>query len=486
MIRVRGPARGAPARMLTADAARYRGSNVPSGIITLRTVRTDPRDNTMDSLHLRSPDIERRTRILAVAQREFLKEGFEGCSVDRIAAGAEVSKREVYRYFSSKTALFEAVARDIFGRASRTMAEASGAGKSHHAVLLRHARGILAAYSDETHLQLLRTAIVAGRHFPKLAAELQREVFGPPRLRNAHPGRLVGPQRLIASDPLSVIRLGSLAIDGSRFLLGTPLPSTRQRAEMAESAVGLYLSGYRSVRSRSLPFASRVGSTVSEPKPPWGTSLRMPQERMSTFLNVAMEEFLDRGYRAVNLDRLTRSAGISDATVYRHFGGKEGLFRYLVERRIFEISKAASWSFDAEDPEQAVAALARRTLDWHVRPDSIALQRLMIDVAPAFPDLARTLHDTLAGSTAGALQTVLQAQGLPPPSDMAARTFHGLATLGYWLLEICVTPSSAERQLISQETARIFLRGVAAAKRRRGARSGTRSTGKAAVLPRLK
>lgn len=418
----------------------------------------------MDSAHLRPADIERRARILAVAQQEFLQEGFEGCSVGRIAGRAGVSKREVYRYFPGKTALFEAVAHDILGRAGRTMAATPSAGSSRRAVLLRYARGVLDAYSDPTHLQLLRTAIVAGRHFPELAAALQRERVGRPKPASVRSRRLIAPQRIVASDPLSVIRLGSLAIDGSRFLLGTPLPLPRQRADMADAAVRLYLHGYRRVGSMRLPFASRTDGSIDEPSPPWSATLRMPAERVNSLLNGAMEQFLRKGYRAANLDRVTRTAGVSDATVHRHFRTKEGLFRYAVAKRIFEIGQAASRGTECEDPESALAALARKTLDWHVRPENMAFQRLLIDVAPEFPELARSLHDTLSNGTARALQAALRAHDLPPAGDMAARTFRSLATLGYWLIEICVTPSSTERQLISREAARIFLRGVAAAK----------------------
>lgn len=408
--------------------------------------------------HLQPEDTKRRARILRVAQREFLNEGFEGCSIDRIAAKAAVSKREVYRYFSSKKALFETVAHDVFERASRTMAEIPGANRSRRAILLRYAQGVLTSYSDRIHLQLVRTAVAAGRHFPKLATELQRE-------RAEQPVRL-GSQssylRIAASEPaLSAVRLASLAIDGSRFLLGTPLPSIQQRAEMAEAAVSLYLQGYRGVESRRLPFASRPASSINgATRTVWGSSVRVPQERLTALQNVALEQFLKKGYRAVNLDQVAKMAGVSNATVYRHFGSKEGLFRHVIGERILEIDHTAPRVSAGGDPESAVASLAREILDWHVRPDSIALQRLMIEVAPTFPDLARALHDTLTGVAARSLQAVLRAHGQPPASDMAARTFRSLATLGPWLIEICATPTSAERHDLSQVSAQIFLQGM--------------------------
>lgn len=433
---------------------------------------------------LQPADIERRARILGVAQREFLKEGLEGCSIDRIAAQAEVSKREVYRYFSGKTALFEAVAHDIFGRARHTMAGTPSTGRSRRAILLWYASGVLIAYSDRTHLQLVRAAVAAGRHFPELAAKLQRDrASGKPV--EGRLAELISQQHLGNGDPaLQAVRLASLAIDGSRFLLGTPLPSPEQRKKMADAAVDFYLHGYRGVESGILPFRPRhVGSAAGSPKRAWGASLRVPPERARTLLNVALEQFLDKGYGAVNLDTVAKAVGVSNATIYRHFGNKEGLFRHVIGERIAEIAQTPPRRFDAGDLRNAITALARDLLDWHVRPDSIALQRLMIEEAPGFTDLARTLHDTLAGLAARDLQAILRAHGQPPASDMAARTFRSFATLGPWLIEICHTPSSLERHALSEETAQVFLQGAAETATRSDVRKSTATRTRRKPLP---
>lgn len=434
--------------------------------------------------NLRAADLERRARILGVAQREFLNEGLEGSSIDRIAAQAEVSKREVYRYFSGKTALFEAVAHEIFGRARHTMAGTPSVGKSRRGILLWYASGVLIAYSEKTHLQLVRAAVAAGRHFPELAARLQRDrSSGKPV--EGRLAELISEQHLGNGDPaLQAVRLASLAIDGSRFLLGTPLPSPEQREEMADAAVDFYLHGYRGVESRILPFRPRpIGGAAGSPKPAWSASLRVPPERARTLLKVALEQFLHKGYRAVNLDAVATAAGVSNATVYRHFGNKEGLFRHVIGERIAEIARTPPRRFQAGDLRKVLAALARELLDWHVRPDSIALQRLMIEEAPDFSDLARSLHDTLAGLAARDLQAALQAHGQPPASDMAARTFRSFATLGPWLIEICHTPGSLERHALSEETAQVFLRGAGAPATRSDVRTSRTTRARRKALP---
>lgn len=51
----------------------------------------------------------KREQIIKAATREFLKQGFQNCSMDTIAHNAEVSKRTVYNHFNSKEELFVSI-----------------------------------------------------------------------------------------------------------------------------------------------------------------------------------------------------------------------------------------------------------------------------------------------------------------------------------------------------------------------------------------
>ena len=65
----------------------------------------------MEAVHSKkpSPD-ERRVAMLDVAHAAFLRDGYSGTSMSRIAAEIGGSKATLYSYFASKRALFEAVA----------------------------------------------------------------------------------------------------------------------------------------------------------------------------------------------------------------------------------------------------------------------------------------------------------------------------------------------------------------------------------------
>src|SRR5580765_5222061 len=59
----------------------------------------------------RPKDLEKRAAVLAAAKRLFPLSGFEGTSMDAIAAEAGVSKLTVYSHFTDKETLFKEVIR---------------------------------------------------------------------------------------------------------------------------------------------------------------------------------------------------------------------------------------------------------------------------------------------------------------------------------------------------------------------------------------
>ncbi|HET8819209.1 MAG TPA: TetR/AcrR family transcriptional regulator [Xanthomonadaceae bacterium] len=59
----------------------------------------------------RPKDLGKRAAILAAARQMFASQGYEGTSMDQIAAAAGVSKLTVYSHFGDKEALFAAVVR---------------------------------------------------------------------------------------------------------------------------------------------------------------------------------------------------------------------------------------------------------------------------------------------------------------------------------------------------------------------------------------
>jgi len=84
----------------------------------------------------------REREILDVAEREFAEHGFQGASMDAVAAGAGISKPLVYSYFGSKEGLYRAIVARAGDHFRATIAEVSAAGSAD----LRMWRGILAYF----------------------------------------------------------------------------------------------------------------------------------------------------------------------------------------------------------------------------------------------------------------------------------------------------------------------------------------------------
>ena len=66
-----------------------------------------PRDS--DGARLRMTGPQRREQLLEVGRKLFADKGFEGTSVEEIAARAEVSKPVVYEHFGGKEGLYAVV-----------------------------------------------------------------------------------------------------------------------------------------------------------------------------------------------------------------------------------------------------------------------------------------------------------------------------------------------------------------------------------------
>ena len=109
----------------------------------------------------------KRASIVGGAKDVFLRHGFEGASMDGIAAAAGVSKMTVYRYFRSKEALFAGVIRDLCERIIDEDLERMLERQSEEA-LRGFARKIVTILFARDTVELHRIVIAESRRFPAL------------------------------------------------------------------------------------------------------------------------------------------------------------------------------------------------------------------------------------------------------------------------------------------------------------------------------
>jgi TetR/AcrR family transcriptional repressor of mexJK operon len=113
-----------------------------------------------------------------------------------------------------------------------------------------------------------------------------------------------------------------------------------------------------------------------------------PTSKAESVLAAAKRTFLAAGFGAVSMDTIAREAGVSKATVYAHFAGKEELFGAVIERECERyFARFSAGELDPRDVRASLTVLGRRFLELLLSPDGIALYRIILGEVTRFPGL---------------------------------------------------------------------------------------------------
>lgn len=108
-------------------------------------------------------------QVLDGARAVFLREGFEGASVDVIARTAGVSKATLYSYFTDKRDLFLEVAKTECLRQADASMRVSETGRSARDTLTDIARRMTAYFCSDLGMSVFRICVAESDRFPDLA-----------------------------------------------------------------------------------------------------------------------------------------------------------------------------------------------------------------------------------------------------------------------------------------------------------------------------
>lgn len=132
-----------------------------------------------------APDGIRKGRkyeqVLAGARSVFLRDGFEGASVDDIAREAGVSKATLYSYFPDKRLLFMEFAKAECSRQAEEGAAAVDMNRPAAEVLIDAARRIVGFMMSDFGMRVFRICVAESDRFPALGQEFYRS--GPEAVR---------------------------------------------------------------------------------------------------------------------------------------------------------------------------------------------------------------------------------------------------------------------------------------------------------------
>ncbi len=139
-------------------------------------------------------------QVLAGAREVFLRDGYEGASVDDISRAAGVSKATLYAYFPDKRLLFLEFAKAECRRQSEEGAAGVDVDRPVREVLTEAGHRMAAFMLSDFGMRVFRVCVAESERFPDLAAEFYAS------------GPMVVREKLMAYFRLAISR-GELAID---------------------------------------------------------------------------------------------------------------------------------------------------------------------------------------------------------------------------------------------------------------------------------
>ncbi len=118
----------------------------------------------------------------------------------------------------------------------------------------------------------------------------------------------------------------------------------------------------------------------------------LSSEKTEAILCGAMQEFLAHGYAGARIDGIVAAAGVSKATVYRHFADKEAMFTALIQRMAGKANLFLQYDSPPlhEDPAVFLKRYAIGMLNNTVQGcQGVTLLRIIMGESGRFPELAQ-------------------------------------------------------------------------------------------------
>jgi AcrR family transcriptional regulator len=205
--------------------------------------------------------------------------------------------------------------------------------------------------------------------------------------------------------------------------------------------------------------------------------VRPDDETRRIIYEAARHEFAGGGYAATSMETVARRAGVSTKTLYRLIPNKAALFEGMVSDRLDRfVSEVNLRAGDGTDIEEALCAALIACADLALDEEVIELQRMVLQEAGTFSDIAGTFYRNAIQRTVVALADWLRMQqkrGLIELDDVveAAGMLLGMVTSAprrAALFGRVPLPSRSQIEARVRSCAAIFLHGCQAKRIRAG------------------
>jgi AcrR family transcriptional regulator len=139
--------------------------------------------------------------------------------------------------------------------------------------------------------------------------------------------------------------------------------------------------------------------------------VRPDDETRQIIYEAARQAFAGSGYAATSMEAVARRAGVSTRTMYRLIPNKASLFEGMVSDRLDRfVSSINLHAIDHANIENALYAALMACAELTLEQEVIALQRMVLQEAGKFSDIARTFYTNAIQRTSVALAGWLRVQ----------------------------------------------------------------------------
>jgi len=134
-----------------------------------------------------------------------------------------------------------------------------------------------------------------------------------------------------------------------------------------------------------MPIATSRKKSTAAPLP-------RSRDRRAEIIKAARDVFLERGYAGASTDEIVARSGGSKETLYTHFGNKLGLFREVIVVELDQLF-APLHAHPEGTPLERLRLAARSFVRQSMRPEAIALMRILIGEGVRIPELTAQVNE---------------------------------------------------------------------------------------------
>jgi TetR/AcrR family transcriptional repressor of mexJK operon len=132
-----------------------------------------------------------------------------------------------------------------------------------------------------------------------------------------------------------------------------------------------------------------MNDLATAPRPKAGRPTREQAEaRHNELLEVALDQFLDKGFELATVEAIAQAVGMTKRTVYARYPDKVSLFRAAVGRAIerYVVPPERIAATDCGDLERTLNAIAWLRVEQVMTPSGLKLQRIINSESYRFPE----------------------------------------------------------------------------------------------------